>query len=79
MELSADLRVAVCFDDAGGEEGVAVGRYDKAEIHEAAEDEFVVFEAVHDVARGDLSFAGGATLIFTQAGFYVGSFVVAKP
>ena len=24
VELSADLRVAVCFDDAGGEEGVAV-------------------------------------------------------
>ena len=24
VELSADLRVAVCFDDAGGEEGVAI-------------------------------------------------------
>ena len=24
VELSADLRVAVCFDDAGGEEGIAV-------------------------------------------------------
>ena len=64
MQLRADLRVAVGFYDAGGEEGVAVGGDDEAKVHEAAEEKFVVFEAVEDVAGGDLAGAGGASLVF---------------
>ena len=79
VQLGADLRVAVCADDAGGEEGVAVGRHDEAEVHEAAEEELVVFEAGEDVAGGDAAVAGGAALVFFQAGFDVGAFVFLEP
>ena len=40
------------------------GRNDESEIHESAEDKFVVFEAVEDVFGGDATLKGGATLIF---------------
>ena len=46
VELCADLGVAVCFDDAGSEEGVAVGGDDEAEVHDSAEEGFEIFEAV---------------------------------
>ena len=49
VQLGADLRIAVGADDAGGEECVAVGGDDESEIHESAEEELVVFEAVEDV------------------------------
>ena len=79
VQLRADLAVAVGFDDAGGEECVAVSRDDEPEIHQAAEEELVVFEAVEDVAEGDLAFAGGAALVFVEASADVGAFVVAEP
>ena len=79
VELCADLSVAVCFDDAGCEEGVAVGGDDETEVHDAAEEEFVVFEAVEDVGEGDAAFACGAALVFEEAGADVGSFVFAEP
>ena len=79
VELGADLSVAVCFDDAGSEEGVAVGGDDEAEVHESAEDEFEVFEAVEDVGEGYSAVAGGAALVFEEAGADVGSFVFAEP
>lgn len=79
VQLGADLGVAVGSDDAGSEEGVAVGGDDEAEVHEAAEEEFVVFEAVEDVFWGYGAFAGGAALVFREAGFDVGTFVFAEP
>ena len=79
VQLRPDLRVAVGFDDARGEESVAVGWDDQPEVHEGAEEELVVFEAVEDVAGGDLALAGGAALVFLEAGADVGTFVFAEP
>ena len=55
------------------------GRNDESEIHETAEDEFVVFEAVEDVFEGDATLAGGATLILFEPGFDIGAFVLLEP
>lgn len=77
--MSSNWGVAVAFDDAGGKEGVAIGGDDEAEIHEAADEEFEVFEAFEDVCEGDSTFSGGATLIFFEASFDVGAFVFFQP
>ena len=58
MKLRADLSVAVGFNDAGGEEGVAVGWHDEAEVHECSDEEFEVFETVDYVCECDLALAG---------------------
>ena len=79
VQLRADLCVAVGFYDARGEEGVAVGGDDEPEVHEGAEEELVVFEAVEDIARGDLALAGGAALVFLEAGADVSAFVFSEP
>lgn len=79
VQLGADLRIAVCFDDSRCEEGVAVGGDDESEIHESAEEEFVVFEAVEDVFGGNAALAGGATLVLFESGFDVGTLVFFEP
>ena len=79
MQLCADLGVAVCFDDAGSEEGIAVGGDDESKVHESAEEEFEVFEAVYYIGKGDSTLARGAALVFEEAGADVGSFVFAEP
>ena len=79
VELCADLSVAVCFDDAGSEEGVAVGGDYESEVHESAEEEFEIFEAVYYVGKGNAALARGAALIFEEAGTDVGTFVFAEP
>ena len=79
VQLRADLGVAVGVDYARGEEGVAVGWDDEAEVHESAEEDLIVFEDVEDVARGDGAFGGRAALVFFQAGFDVGAFVFGEP
>ena len=79
VQLGPDLRVAVRADDAGGKEGVAVGRDDESEVHEAAQEEFVVFEAVEDVSEGDAAFAGRAALVLFESGLDVGAFVLLEP
>ena len=52
---------------------------DESEIHEPAEDEFEVFEAVENVSDSDAAFAGGATLVLFQPGSDVGAFVFLEP
>ena len=52
---------------------------DESEIHEAAEDEFKVFEAVENVSEGDAAFAGGATLVLFEPGSDVGALVFLEP
>ncbi len=79
VQLGADLRVAVCSDDTGGEEGIAVSRDDESEVHESAEEEFVVFEAVENVFEGDAAFPRRATLVLFESGFDVGAFVFFEP
>lgn len=79
VQLGADLRVAVGFDDAGGEESVTIGGDDESEIHESAEEEFVIFEAVEDVFGADAALASGATLVLFEPGFDVGAFVFFEP
>lgn len=79
VELGADLRIAVCLDDAWGEECVAVGGDDQSEVHQAAEEEFVVFEAVEDILGGDAALAGGAALVLFKPGSDVGSFIFSEP
>ena len=79
MQLSADLRIAVCFDDARGEEGVGVSGNEESEIHESTEEEFVVFEAVEDVFGGDTALASGATLVLFEPSFDVGALVFFEP
>lgn len=79
VQLGAYLRVAVGFDDAGCEEGVAVGGDDETEVHEAAEEELVVLETIQNVAKGDLAFARGAALVFLQASSDVCAFVFTQP
>lgn len=79
VELGADLRIAVCSNDAGGEECVAVGGDDESEIHEPAEEELVVFEAVEDVFWGDAALASGATLVLFEPSFDVGALVFFEP
>ena len=77
--MCADLSVAICFDDTGSKEGVAVCGDDEAEVHESAEDEFEIFETVYYVGKGDSAFARGAALVFEEAGANVGTFVFAEP
>ncbi len=79
VQLCADLSVAVCFNDAGSEESVAIGGDNESEVHESAEEEFVIFEAIHYIGKGDSALARGATLIFEEAGADVGTFVFAEP
>ena len=52
---------------------------DESEIHEPAEDEFKVFEAVENVSDGDAAFAGGATLVPFEPGSDVGALVFLEP
>ena len=52
---------------------------DESEIHEPAEDEFEIFEAVENVSDGDAAFAGGATLVLFKPGFDVGALVFLEP
>ena len=63
MELCADLRVAVAPDDAGGKEGIAVGRDDEAEVHEAAQDDLEILEDIQYVPSGNASFNGRFALV----------------
>ena len=79
VELCADLSVAVCFDDAGSEEGIAVGGDYESEVHNSTEEEFEIFEAVRYIGKGDSALARGAALIFEEAGTDVGTFVFAEP
>lgn len=79
VQLGADLGVAVCFDDSGGEECVAVGGDDEPKVHESAEEEFEVFEAAEDVSRGDAALAGGATLVLLEPGSDVRALVFFEP
>ena len=79
VQLRADLRVAVCFDDAWSEEGVAVGGNNESEVHECAEEEFEIFEAIYYIGKGNPALARGAALIFEEAGADVGTFVFAEP
>ena len=64
VQLRLDLRVAVCSDDAGGEEGVAVCRHDEAKVHEAAEEDLEVFEDVEHVSRRYSPFQRRFALVF---------------
>lgn len=79
VQLGADLRIAVGFDDPRCEEGVAVGGHDESEIHESAEEELVIFEAVEHVCGRDAALAGGAALVLFEPGFDVGAFVFFEP
>lgn len=79
MKLCADLSVAVCFDDARSEEGIAVGGDYESEVHESAEEEFEIFEAIYYVGKGNAALARGAALIFEEAGTDVCTFVFAEP
>ena len=79
VQLSADLGVAVRLDDAGGEEGVAVCGHEQPKVHEAAQEDFVVFEDVEDVFGGYLAFARGLALVFLEARFDVGALVFVEP
>ena len=79
VKLCADLSVAVCFDDAGSEEGVAIGGDYESEVHDAAEEEFKIFETIYYIGKGDSALARGAALIFEEAGAYVGTFIFAEP
>ena len=51
----------------------------ESEIHESAEDEFKVFEAVENVSDSDAAFAGGATLVLFKPGSDVGALVFLEP
>ena len=79
VQLCADLSVAVCFNDAGSEEGIAVGGDNESEVHESTEEEFVIFEAIYHIGKGNSALARGAALIFEKAGADVGTFVFAEP
>ena len=79
VQLCADLSVAICLYDAGSEESVAVGGDYESEVHESAEDEFEIFEAIDYVGKGNTALAGGTALIFEEAGADVGTFVFAEP
>lgn len=79
MELCADLGVAVGVDDAWGEEGVAVGWDDEAEVHEPAQEDLEVFEDVEDVRECDGAFGRGSALVLFEASFDVGAFVFGEP
>ena len=79
VQLCADLRVAVCFNYAGSEEGIAVGGNNESEVHECAEEEFEIFEAIYYIGKGNPALARGAALIFEEAGADVGAFVFAEP
>ena len=79
MELCADLGVAVSFDDAGSKEGIAIGGDYESKVHESAEDEFEIFEAVNDIGKGNAALARGAALILEEAGADVGTFVFTEP
>ena len=63
MQLCFDGGIAVALDDGGSEEGISVGGHDHSEVHETAENDFVVFEYAPDVTECDLALGCGAALI----------------
>lgn len=52
---------------------------DESEIHESAEEELEVLEAVENVSESDTAFASGATLVLFKPGFDVGAFIFLEP
>ena len=79
VQLCADLCVAVCLYDAWREEGVAVCGDDKAKVHEAAEEDFEIFEHVEHVSWGYAAFDGRFALVFLKAGADICLFITFEP
>lgn len=52
---------------------------DESEIHESAEEEFEILEAIENVSESDTTFASGATLVLFKPGFDVGAFIFLEP
>ena len=61
------------------EVGISISRYDEPEVHEAAEEELVVAETVHDVSEGDWALEGRLALVLLEAKLDIFSFPFSKP
>ena len=79
VQLGLNGGVAVTLDDGGAEVCVTVRGDDQAEIHEATDDDFEVFEDVANVFGGDRAFAGGFALVDLESGLHVGALVFGEP
>ena len=79
MQLSLDRAVAVGLDDAGREVGIPVCWHDETEVHEAAQEEFEVLEAVEYITGCDAALYGGFTLVVFEAGANEFSLGVCEP
>ena len=52
------------FNDSRCEISVSIGRHNQTKVHETAEEELEVFEAVENIAGRDTSLKGSLSLIF---------------
>lgn len=75
VQLGADLGVPVRSYDCWSEEGIPVGGDNQTEVHEASKEEFVVLEAVENVAGSDSALSGGTSLVFLEARLDICTFV----
>jgi len=66
VQLRLDGAVVVGRDDERGEEGVAVGRNDHAEVHEPAQPDPMVFHHRHHVPERDLALRPVVPLVRPQ-------------
>lgn len=79
MQLGLNRAVTVGCDDGRREEGVAIGRDDQAEIHEAANKDLVVLEDSANISEGNLAVRSGTALVNLQSGLDVRSLLRSKP
>lgn len=79
MQLCLDRAVSVRPNDGRREVGVAVCRNNEPEVHEPAEDEFIVLEAVQNIFERDFPLTRGLTLVILETGFDKCCFCWSKP
>jgi hypothetical protein len=79
VQLCLNGGVAVGLDNTRGEVGIRIRGYNEPQVHQAAEEEFVVLETVDHVLEGDGSLEGGAALVVAEAGLDEGFLFGGEP
>ncbi len=78
-ELCLDLGVAVRLDDRRCKIGVSIGWDDQAKVHETAQEEFVVPEAMQHISCSHFPVERRLSLIFFQSALDEPSLILAQP
>lgn len=79
VQLGLDAVVAVRLNNARREVGVAISGHNQAEVHEASDNDLIIFEDVADILEGCAALHGGTPLIGAEAGRDKRLFAVGEP